>query len=162
MKKMMSILILSVMFVVLNACGALNKEPAIPAVMINDNTYYRMNIGILGVEKDWTPDGMIQSEVSSDQYPKEHEQSNFGTDYEYQMADGLYGILVKLDEKIELFQLKDKGEFVYEDLVFEKADLTEKEFEWLSRYSLAEEEVRKNMKISLDLLEKGISVEEYR
>ena len=43
-----------------------------------------------------------------------------------------------------------------------KADLTEKEFEWLSRYSLAEEEVRKNMKISSDLLEKGISVEEYR
>ena len=75
---------------------------------------------------------------------------------------GLYGVFVKSGDKIELFQLKDRGEFVYEDLVFDKSVLTDDEFEWLSRYHLADDEARKDVIMPKGLSEKGIPVEDYR
>lgn len=66
----------------------------IPMVMIDGKLYMDTGYEVSAKDRDALTDGKITSEVDQSEQPKEDDQSNFGTGYEYQygISDGLIEI----------------------------------------------------------------------
>ena len=84
MKK--ALLILLALTLLFSACGKKEEEPVLYALipMVNlDGTLY-LDTGIPADEPNTLDyDGQITSQVDGSERPTEHEQSNFGTGYDY-------------------------------------------------------------------------------
>ena len=79
----------------------------IPMVMINGKLY--MDTGNEVTEKDRTAsiDGKITSEVDGSEQPKEDNQSNFGTGYEYQFSEHEGLIEIHINDKWFVFATRE-------------------------------------------------------
>lgn len=100
--------------------GCTNAAPAlsdiapseiIPIVMVNGELYYDTNKESETYERCGLMDGKITSSVGRSEVPTEDNQSNFGTDYEYQYGtDGRIDILI--NEKWAVFEKRTEDKTV--------------------------------------------------
>ena len=111
MKKKLYRIICLYAFISIMFCACGKKEQKqwdlIPMVMVDGKLY--MDTGYEVTEKDRTDlmDGKITSEVDGSEQPKEDNQSNFGTGYEYQYSEHEGLIEIHINDKWFVFATEE-------------------------------------------------------
>ena len=132
-----------------------NQWARIPMVLIDGTLYYDTGKESNRSDRSQVMDGKITSAVDGTQIPSENNQSNFGSEYQYQF-DSNNTLEILINDKWLVFEARsgDGSQIKFGDSWYNTGDLSEETLLWLDWYnSLTEQEQLSIDHIPSDLLD---------